>query len=167
MENMNRILNSVFNFIPDWVSFASLLVSSAAVLIARNTLSQAKKVAERERRDWAQRKWFDLYFQMNDTYDFLDEFRTNRRGMPPSSWDADAIQDWNHLMRLIRKVHAMAMVFPKNQVIDKLISATAVFSEKQEALSVYRLKTIQDILDDIRIKALIDSSVLNTIKDPE
>jgi hypothetical protein len=167
MGNVKWILDSVFNFIPDWVSFASLLVSIAAVLIVWNALSQAKQVAERERRDWAQRKWFDLYFQLNDTYDFIDEFQSRRRGMPPSSWDADAIQDWNHVMSLIRKVHAMAMVFPKNQVIDKLISATAVFSEKQEALSVYRLKTILDVLNDIRIKALLDSSVLNTIKDPE
>ncbi len=42
------------------VSLASLLISVAAVWIAKSSLSQAKQVADRDREDWRQRKWFDL-----------------------------------------------------------------------------------------------------------
>ena len=53
-----------------WVAVASLIVAITALLvaiganrIAESSLSQAKQVADRDQRDWRQRKWFDLYFQ--------------------------------------------------------------------------------------------------------
>jgi hypothetical protein len=149
-----------YDLISILLSVASLFIGIAAALIAKSSLSQAKQIADRDRRDWKQRKWFDLYFQMNETYDFFDEFQTKYKRTDPKSWGPQECQDWNHLMNLIRKVHAMAMVFPPNPVIDKLVLATAVFSDKLEALSENRLKTMLDAMDDVRMQAIIDRGVL-------
>jgi hypothetical protein len=53
------------------------------------------------------------------------------------------------------------MVFPPNPVIDKLVLATAVFSDKLEALSDNRLKNVLDVMDDVRMEALVDRGVLS------
>ena len=57
-----------------WIAVASFVVSIAACLIAWSSLSQAKQVAGRDRKDWKQRKWFDLYFSASEIYDSLDRF---------------------------------------------------------------------------------------------
>jgi O-acetylhomoserine/O-acetylserine sulfhydrylase-like pyridoxal-dependent enzyme len=51
------------------LSVASLLLSLAATFIAGSSLSQARQVADRDKRDWKQRKWYDLYFQLSETYE--------------------------------------------------------------------------------------------------
>ena len=143
------------------LSVASLLLSLAATFIARSSLSQARQVADREKRDWKQRKWYDLYFQLSETYDFFDWFQTEYKSTNPASWGDQEIRDWNRLMNLFRKVHTTAMVFPPNPVIDKLVLATAVFSDKLEALSDNRLKSVLDVMDDVRMEALVDPGVLS------
>jgi hypothetical protein len=142
------------------LSVASLLVSIAATWIAGSSLSQARQVAGRDKRDWQQRKWFDLYYQLNEAYDFFDEFQKNHEATDPILWGPPELRDWNHLMNLIRRVHATAMVFPPNSAIDKLCLATAVFSDRQEALSENRLKRVLEVMDDIRMLSLMDRSVL-------
>jgi hypothetical protein len=143
------------------LSVASLLLSLAATFIARSSLSQARQVADREKRDWKQRKWYDLYFQLSETYDFFDWFQTEYKSTNPASWGDQEIRDWNRLMNLFRKVHTTAMVFPPNPIIDKLVLATAVFSDKQESLSDNRLKSVLDVMDDVRMEALVDPGVLS------
>jgi hypothetical protein len=142
------------------LSVASLLLSLAATFIAGSSLSQARRVANRDRQDWRQRRWFDLYFQLSETYDFFDWFQTEYKSTNPSSWGDIEIRDWNRLMNLFRRVHTTAMVFPPNPVIDKLVLATAVFSDQQESLSDNRLKSVLDVMDDVRMEALVDRGVL-------
>ncbi|MGB8494460.1 MAG: hypothetical protein WCE53_08695 [Candidatus Acidiferrum sp.] len=43
------------------VSVVSLYLSKVSVRIAENSLKLTKELAERDLRDWTQRKWFDLY----------------------------------------------------------------------------------------------------------
>lgn len=95
------------------LSVASLLVSAASAFIAKSSLSQARQVADRDTRDWKQRKWFDLYFQLSETYDFFDWFQTEYKSSNPDSWGEQEIRDWNLLMNLFREVHATAMAFPQ------------------------------------------------------
>lgn len=142
------------------LSVASLLLSLAATFIAGSSLSQARKVANRDRRDWKQRKWYDLYFQLSETYDFFDWFQTEYKFTNPAAWGDKEIRDWNRLMNLFRRVHTTAMVFPPNRVIDKLVLATAVFSDRLESLSDNRLKSVLDVMDDVRMEALVDRTVL-------
>ena len=86
-----------------WVAVASLIVAITALFvaiganrIAKSSLSQAKQVADRDQRDWRQRKWFDLYFKTNQAYDFLERFQVLYEN-PPSgaSGVEEARRDWN------------------------------------------------------------------------
>ena len=81
------------NLIVMYVSLSSLLIALASFLaalkansIARGSLSLARQVANRDRRDWQQRQWFDLYFQLNTAYDFFDEFQTKYKMTHPEAW---------------------------------------------------------------------------------
>ncbi len=143
------------------VSLASLFAAIAACRVAKSALSQAILVAEREQRDWRQRKWFDLYFKASQAYDALERFQTVYESTFPESWGTpEMTHDWNNLMHLFREVGAMAVVFPKNTEIDKLFAAVAVFSNPQEAFSKDRLKAILDAMEGIRQKALVEPTVL-------
>jgi len=141
-----------------WVAIASLLVSVAAAYVAKSSLSQAEQVADRDRRDWGQRKWFDLYFKANQLYDSLDRFQTLYDAATPCTTEFQ--KDWNDLMFLIREVQCMALVFPKNPVTDEFLSCTAVFKDRAEALSKCRLNKVFNAVDGIRLKALLDPAVL-------
>jgi uncharacterized membrane protein YidH (DUF202 family) len=147
-----------YESIPLWVAIASLMVSVAAVFIAWSSLSQAKQVADRDRRDWKQRKWFDLYFKANEIHDSLDRFQTLYDDATPCTTEFQ--KDWNDLMFLIREVQSMAVVFPKNSVIEEFLSCTAVFKDRAEVLSKCRLKKVFNAVEGIRLKALLDPTVL-------
>lgn len=140
------------------VAIASFLASVAAALIARSSLSQAKQVADRDRRDWKQRKWFDLYFKANEVHDSLDRFQTLYDDATPCT--AEFQKDWNNLMFLIRQVHAMALVFPRNLATDELLSCTAAFKDRAEALSKSRLAKVFNAVEGVRQRALVDPTVL-------
>jgi hypothetical protein len=141
------------------VAVASLVGSLVALAIAKSSLSLAKQVAEQERRDWKQRKWFDLYFQASEFYDHLDRFQTVYEHKVIR--DAEDTKDWNELMFFIRRAHNMAAVFPKTPAIDELFAATAVFSDQREAVSKERLAKIANAVHGLREKALVDTTVLD------
>jgi hypothetical protein len=153
-----RAMTISFESVSAWAAIASVLVSAAAACVAWSSLSQAKRVADRDRRDWKQRKWFDLYFKANEAYDFLDRFQTQHKVIETQS--ETFINDWNDLMSLFREVHSMAVVFPKCTAIDELLSCTAVFKNPQEALSKDRLQKVLGALEGIRQRALVDPIVL-------
>jgi len=149
-----------------WVAVASLALSIAACLIAWSSLRQAKLVAERDRKDWKQRKWFDLYFAASGVYDDLDRFQAQyvftRTGAGVQSVPGQRNTELSNLMTSIRKVHAMAAVFPRTQVITDLFDATAAFGEtEKEVSSKDRLKKIFDAVEGLRQQALlVDKRVL-------
>ncbi len=117
------------------IALASLLASVAATLIAKSSLSQAKQVADRDERDWRQRKWADMYLKADETYDGLDRFR-----VLSDSWDTEERgREWNDLMRLIRGAHAMAVVFPENPAVDAFLSSVIT----SKAANGYHFKTGQ------------------------
>ncbi len=121
---------------------------------------QAKQVAERDRRDREQGRWFNLYFNASKFYDFLDRFQKQYATLPePLLSNREARKDFDELMFLIRRVHSVAAVFLKNRVTDELFASTAVFSNPQEALSPDRLRKISDAVESVRQMALIDPPV--------
>jgi hypothetical protein len=153
------IMNS--EFIGSVVSVGSLAISIASLFIARSSLKQAKQVAEQERRDWRQRKWFDLYFKANEVYDLLDRFQKNYGQLAPTLRGvANVQQDLSELMLLTRELHSMALVFPKNQPIQALFDATK-FPNHHDAFLPARLQQLFDASEGLRKRALVDSSVLD------
>jgi len=141
------------------VALASLFGAMAAYRVAKSALSQAILVAEREQRDWRQRKWFDLYFKTNEAYDALERFKVMYESSLSQAWNAQQAIDWNNVMELFREAGAMAVVFPKNDAIDKLFAAVKL-TNPQEAISKGRLNQIQDAMEAIRQKALVEPTVL-------
>jgi hypothetical protein len=140
------------------ISICALVASVAALFVARSSLNLARHVADRDRRDWTQRKWFDLYLKTNEAYDELEAFQS--RYDKTSDTPTEFKRDWNNLMFRFRTVHAMASVFPKSPVVDQLFSATAVFKDLEEGLSKDRLRVVFDALDTVRQMAYTDSDVL-------
>ena len=102
------------------VAIISLLVSLVAARIAKSSLVQARLVSDRDRRDWRQRKWFDLYFKANEAYDSLERFQGRYDSTRDESGEFKA--DFNAVTSQIRSVHAAAVVFPKDPALDELFS---------------------------------------------
>jgi hypothetical protein len=141
-------------------AIVSLLVGVAAVLVAKSSLSQAMRVADRELKDWKQRKWFDLYFKADEAYDMLERFQVLYPD-PSDLLTDEGKEEWNDLMLVMRAVNRMAVVFPKNPAIDNLLSTTAIFKDPHLALSGEQRKRVFDAVEGIRQQALIgDLSVL-------
>jgi hypothetical protein len=144
------------------LAMASLAVAFAATFIARNSLSQTADAAGQARKDWKQRKWFDLYLKANEAYDFFDYFQIKYPSTSSIGWQTEAwVGDWTKLILLLREVHAMAAVFPKNPILDQLVAVTAALRNGDEAVSKHRLKLMFDAVDEVRLKARIkDLSIL-------
>jgi len=137
------------------IAIASLLASAAATLIARSSLSQAKQVADRDQKDWKQRKWFDLYFKADEAYDALDRFQVLYPSTSSPGWNTPEWERESHdLMRVMRTVHRVAVVFPQNPVIQALFDATAAFKNMEEATSKDRLSKVGDAVEGIRQKSI-------------
>jgi hypothetical protein len=138
------------------VALASLVLSVAAALIAKSSLAQARQVADRDQRDWRQRKWADMYLKSNETYDALDRFRVLATSWSTQEWE----REWNELMRIVRGAHAMAVVFPKNPAIDSFLASTALFKDER-TVSELRLSKVFDAVELIRQNARMPSAILD------
>lgn len=144
------------------VSVASFLVSVAATWIAWSSLSQAKQVARHARGEWKQRQWFELYFKANEVSDSLDHFQAQYGTRTPGSWGMPDIQaDFNELLFLMRRTCSMAVVFPKTDVLDKLLHTITTFGTMNSAMLPDRLKAMRDAVEELRLKALVDADVLD------
>jgi hypothetical protein len=132
--------------------------------VANNARKDTQRIADKAHDEWAQQKWFDLYFKANAAYDAMDELQGQ------FSLERDRIIGMNYpertndVIRLFREAQAMAMVFPKSEVIDNLCNATSGFvHEPSEMLSKQRLQNLMDAMNDIREMALVDPGVLNRL----
>jgi hypothetical protein len=106
------------------VAIASLLASVAATLICEE-FSQAKRVADRDHEDWKQRKWFDVYFKADEAYEALDRFQVLYPTASSPGWDTPEWErESNDLMRTMRTVNRIALVFPQNPEIKALFSGS-------------------------------------------
>lgn len=144
-----------------WIAKASLNAAETASRTADDTLRQAKDVADRELADWRQSKWFDLYVRARDMGTALEYFQTKYKGklLDPRK-DHEMNKDYNDFMVLNRQCMTLAVVFPKNDVIENLAAAAAAFRDWKEALSPDRLKLIEDSIEEIRTLALVRPEVL-------
>jgi hypothetical protein len=146
-------------------AFASVYIAQQSEVVSQQSLDQAQKVSDRDQENWRQRTWFDLYLKASEAYDFFDMFQAKYKSGHSFHVNVENPSDWNHLMALMRQTHAMAAVFPKNNVIDELFASTAVFKNQSEALSPERLTKIFNAVQNLRDQALLHVNVLgNTSK---
>ena|ERR1700733_8226931 len=140
----------------DWVAISALVVGIAALYVARKTLKDSEEF-------WKQQKWFDLYAKADEGYDTFDRYFTAYKMSPHPETHIGHTEAWNNLMFLIRRVHSMAMVFPKHPAIDKLVKATS-FDMPADALEEWRLKLFLEAVQDMREMAVLDPSILEIRK---
>jgi len=140
----------------DWVAISALFIAVWSFVIARKTLKDAEEF-------WKQQKWFDLYAKADEAYDTFDKYRSKYKGLNRPEFLVDHAANWNELMFLIRRVHSMAMVFPKHNAIDKLVTATT-FNTPEDAFQDERLKLLFDAVQDMREMAVLDPSILEIRK---
>jgi hypothetical protein len=156
---------SIASLVVAVVSFAAALISAA---IANWSRKDAKSIAERAHDEWAQQKWFDLYFSTNSAYDAMEKLQADcivQNGRLISVRGAGNYPERaNEVIRLFREIQAMAMVFPRCTAIDALCAATSGYVDDQrEMLSEQRLMALMNAMSDIREKALVDTSVLTRV----
>ena len=65
------------------VSAVSLYLSRASVRLAENSLRLTRDLAERDLRDWTQRKWFDLYDTAEIFRTLLEKFQVKYEELSP------------------------------------------------------------------------------------
>ena len=159
----------------DWttlrLSIASLVVALVSTVIANRARKDAERIADRAHDEWAQQKWFDLYFLTNSAYDALDKFLAdcNFQGNRLISirGGGDYPTRSNEIVRMFREILMIATVFPKCPAIDTLCNAVAVKFEDDPFEMYSRRKQLQENLMnammDIRDNALVDSSVLKRV----
>ena len=159
---------------PDYISIASLLVaivsfiaSLVAAAIANWARKDAERIAEIAHDEWAQQKWFDLYFSANSAYDAMEKLQADSIVQKCGTIiiHGGNYQDrHNEVIRQFREIQAMAIVFPKCAPIDTLCAATSGFVDaSSEMLSKQRLNNLMDAMNEIREKALVNASVLNRV----
>ncbi len=155
---------SIASLVVAIVSFVSSLVSAA---IANRSMKDAKRIANRAHDEWAQRKWFDLYFSADSAYDAMEKLQADsvvQKSGTINIHNGNYLDRANEVIRLFREIQAMAMVFPQCPAIDMLCAATSGFvNDASQMLSKQRLKNLMDAMNDIREKALVDSSVLKRV----
>jgi len=151
---MYRILNFVGSL--DWVAISALFVAIVSFFVARKTLKDAEE-------SWKQQKWFDLYAKADEGYDTFDRYCMAYKALQHPATHLSHIEAWNNLMFLIRRVHSMAMVFPKHPAIDKLAKATS-FNTPAGALEEWRLKLLFEAVQDMQEMAVLDPSILEIRK---
>jgi hypothetical protein len=164
-------LSSCFDWTTLLLSIASLVVALTSTVIANKARKDAKGIADRAHDEWAQQKWFDLYFSANSAYDALDKFLAdcNFQGNTLISirGGGDYPTRSNEIIRMFREILMMAAVFPKCPAIDTLCNAIAVKFGDDPFEMYSRRKQLQENLMnammDIRDNALVDSSVLKRV----
>ena len=149
------------------VAIASLIASLVSAAIANGARKDAGRIAERAHDEWAQQKWFDLYFSTNSAYDAMEKLQADsvvQKCGIINILGGNYPDRANEVIRLFREIQAMAMVFPKCTAIDMLCAATSGFvDDPSEMLSKQRLKNLMDAMNEIREKALVDASVLTRV----
>ncbi len=146
---------------------ASFIASLVSAAIAKGAREDAESIAERAHDEWAQQKWFDLYFSTNYAYDAMEKLQADsivQKNGTINIHGGNYPDRANEVVRLFREIQAMAMVFPRCTAIDMLCAATSGFvDDSSEMLSKQRLKNLMDAMNDIQEKALVDASVLTWV----
>lgn len=169
--------------LPDQIALVSLLVALASLIVAiwsvvvgkqssehaqesaelaQGSLRQAQEVADRERMDWKQRKWFELYIKTNDVYDLLNKFQAIYAG--PDSINANPTKydsEFNELIMKFRDLQMLAIVYPQISPVKKIIDATTGLKEHRESMfDPKRLHILMEVLKDLLEKAQIRTDLL-------
>jgi len=142
------------------VAVASCIASIAAAVFAKLSVSQAKRIAQREHDEWAQRRWFELHSKAAEAFDALDYFRTNYPNVEYKKGTEERAKDWSEMMFKVRAAGRMAFVFPKNPIVTAFTDSCK-FRNTENAVSDDFYKGMFEAVEGLRGKAVLNPSVLD------
>jgi hypothetical protein len=157
-----------------WVAVASLVVavivsgvslglSWVSVRISKSSLNLTKELAERELRDWTQRKWFDLYVAAEHFRTLLERFQTiYDRPLPTLEFEKDA----NDLTFAIRETLPYATVFPQNPTIEAFFNCIRKWKLDENLFSKEMLAEYIDAIEGFRQEARVQAVVIQKPSSP-
>jgi hypothetical protein len=162
VQAVGSIVSVIVSFVAIIISVSSRRIAESSLHTAEDSAAQAKRVADRALQDWRQTKWFDLYFKTNNVYDWLDRFQnTYGSATGPNYGSLECDSDWNGLIAAVRVLHVAALVYPRSDAVDKLISATEHFEVRErDAFDKTRLPKLMEALQGLRDKALVSPDIL-------
>ena len=162
----------------DWVAISSLLISigsmiaafaaarfaknaiSQAKLDANRSLEQAKRIAERDHDDWAQRHWFELYIKADEACEAVEMFQVDYASTSSSHWEtAERKQRHNSLNVTVRAAIRRAGVFPQHTAITGFLKALE-FGHENKLVEPSYLQGLDDSLEPLRQEARVNPAVL-------
>jgi hypothetical protein len=139
------------------VSGVSLYLSRASVRIAESSLALATDLAERDLRDWTQRKWFDLYVAAERFRTLLERFQVVYHG-PLKTPEFE--KDTHELNFAIRATIPYASVFPENPTIDAYFACIKKWKLDENLFSKEMAADYDDAIEGFRQKARVPADVI-------
>ncbi len=141
------------------VSAVSLYLSKASVRIAENSLKLTKELAERDLRDWTQRKWFDVYDAAEIFRTLLEKFQVKYDSkLATREFESDA----HDLTFAARRMIRFACVFPQNPTINALFSCVNKWNLEENLFSKEMTAEYDDAIERLRQQAKVPAEVIGT-----
>jgi|ERR1700687_3925644 len=145
------------------VSGVSLRLSQVSVHISESSLNLTKELADRDLRDWTQRKWFDLYVTAERFRMLLERFQTIYDG-PLHTLEFE--KDANDLNFAIRETLPYAAVFPQNPTIDSFFNCIRKWKLDENLFSKEMLAAYIDAIEGFRQEAKVPEVVIQKKRSP-
>jgi hypothetical protein len=141
------------------VSGASLYLAKVSVNISQNSLDLMKNLAERDHRDWTQRKWFDLYDAAEIFRTLLERFQVKYNEQLATK---DFENDAHELTFAARRMIRFACVFPQNSTVGALFSCVNKWNLQESLFSKQMATDYDDVIEGLRQKALVPQAVIKS-----
>jgi hypothetical protein len=118
-----------------------------------------KELAERDLRDWTQRKWFDLYQAAEHFRTLLERFQAKYdKRLSTKEFEADA----HELTLAGRQTLQFASVFPQNPTIDAFFACINKWDLDKNLFSKEMFTDYADAIEGFRQKALVPPAVIKS-----
>jgi hypothetical protein len=141
------------------VSAVSLYLSKASVRISENSLKLTKELAERDLRDWMQRKWFDLYDAAEIFRTLLERFQVKyERKLPTKEFENDA----HELTFAARRMVRFACVFPQNPTVNSLFACINKWKLDENLFSKGMAADYDDAIEALRQQAKVPAEIIQS-----
>jgi hypothetical protein len=139
------------------VSVVSLYLSKVSVGISESSLNLTKELAERDLRDWTQRKWFDLYDAAETFRTLLERFQVKyERRLATKEFEDDA----HELTFAARRTIRFACVFPQNPALNAFFSCVNKWNLEENLFSKEMAADYDDAIEGFRQQARVPAEVI-------
>ena len=139
------------------VSIVSLYLSKASVRISQNSLDLTKELAERDLRDWTQRKWFDLYDSAEIFRTLLEKLQV-KYNKPLATTEFE--NEVHELTFAARRMLRVACVFPQNPTVNALFACVNKWNLAENLFSKEMAAEYDDAIEGLRQQAKVSAEII-------